>query len=382
MSATRRGAALVGLCIAVSAVHLWFAQQWARHSQLGDGAAASSLRRIEVAFVRELLPATPPPAPTVIARRAVRAAAAAPATTASAPADPPVDPPAQAVVAPAVPMTAIEPVIDSSPPPAVSPAVEAATALSAASAPTAVALPTTSTTPITPITPTRAAFDWPPSTRLSYILTGDYRGPVDGAAQVEWLRSGNRYQVHLDVRIGAAVAPLVTRRISSEGELGESGLRPLRYDEETKVLLRDARRAAVRFEPDRIVLANGRDSPVEPGVQDTASQFVQLTWLFTTQPDLLRVGQTLEIPLALPRRVDRWVYDVVSEELLITPAGTIPTFYLKPRREAKAGGDLVVETWYAPSLQYLPVRIRIRQDERNYVDLMLDRLPQQGSGPR
>ncbi len=371
MITTRRGAALVGLCIAVSAVHVWFAQQWALHSQLGDGAAASSLRRIEVAFVRELAPAAPAPAPAVVARRAARPAALPLAPAASAPADPP----AAVIVEPVPAPAAIEPEVDATLRAAAPPATEPAVG------PVAALLP-----PLPPASaPTTAAavgFDWPPSTRLTYTLTGDYRGPVDGAAQVEWLRSGNRYQVHLDVRIGAAFAPIVTRRMSSEGELVDSGLRPLRYEEETKVLLRDARRASVRFEPDRIVLASGRDSPTEPGVQDTASQFVQLTWLFTTQPDRLRVGQTLEMPLALPRRVDRWIYDVVAEELLHTPAGAIPTLYLKPRREAKAGGDLVVETWYAPSLQYLPVRIRIRQDERNYVDLMLDRLPQQGSAPR
>ena len=45
-------------------------------------------------------------------------------------------------------------------------------------------------------------------------------------------------------------------------------------------------------------------------MQDTASQFVQLTYLFSTQPELLRVGSTVEFPLALPRSVDRWVYDV------------------------------------------------------------------------
>ena len=372
MITARRGAALVGLCIAVSAVHVWFAQQWALHSQLGEGAAASSLRRIEVAFVRELAPAAPAPAPTVVRRSTARAAVAPPAPAASAPADPPA-----AVIVEPVP-AAIEPAVDgvlrAAAPPATEPAIEPVATL----VPPLPALPPTSAT----TTAAAVGFDWPPSTRLSYTLTGDYRGPVDGAAQVEWLRSGNRYQVHLDVRIGAAFAPLVTRRMSSEGELVESGLRPLRYEEETKVLLRDARRASVRFEPDRIVLAGGHDSPTEPGVQDTASQFVQLTWLFTTQPDRLRVGQTLEMPLALPRRVDRWIYDVVAEELLHTPAGAVPTFYLKPRREAKAGGDLVVETWYAPSLQYLPVRIRIRQDERNYVDLILDRLPQQGSAPR
>jgi hypothetical protein len=35
--------------------------------------------------------------------------------------------------------------------------------------------------------------------------------------------------------------------------------------------------------------------------------------------------------------------------------------------------------WFAPSLQYLPVRILIRQDAQTYVDLLIDRLPEQAA---
>ena len=66
------------------------------------------------------------------------------------------------------------------------------------------------------------AFEWPPSTRLSYRLQGNYRGPVEGTAQVEWLRQGSRYQVHLRTAIG----PVLSRHITSEGELGAQGLVP------------------------------------------------------------------------------------------------------------------------------------------------------------
>lgn len=222
------------------------------------------------------------------------------------------------------------------------------------------------------------SFEWPPSTRLSYTLVGDYRGPVQGKARVEWLRSGNRYQVHLDVRVGADFAPLMSRRMSSDGLLTEAGLKPLRYDEETRVLLREVRRQTIFFEPERIVLPRGGAQPTVPGVQDTASQFVQLSWMFTLQPQLLRAGQTVEVPLALTRRLDRWVYDVVGEEVLDLPVGPVKAWYLKPRLQSKTSSDLAVETWFAPSLQYLPVRIRIRQDEASFIDLTLERLPQQG----
>ena len=40
----------------------------------------------------------------------------------------------------------------------------------------------------------------------------------------------------------------------------------------------------------------------------------------------------------------------------------------------------MADVWFAPTLQYLPVRLLIRQDEDTYVDLMIDRLPQQEAG--
>ena len=45
-------------------------------------------------------------------------------------------------------------------------------------------------------------------------------------------------------------------------------------------MLRDRRRVSVRFETDAVVLANGDRREHLRGVQDTASQFIQLTWLF------------------------------------------------------------------------------------------------------
>ena len=125
-------------------------------------------------------------------------------------------------------------------------------------------------------------------------------------------------------------------------------------------------------------LASGVRQPAQRGAQDSASQFVQLTWLFTTQPGLLQVGRSIEIPLALNRRLDRWIYDVKAVQQLELPFGSVQTYYVKPRREAR-GGDMTAEIWFAPSLQYLPVRILIRQDESTFVDLKLEKAPLQAA---
>jgi Protein of unknown function (DUF3108) len=224
-----------------------------------------------------------------------------------------------------------------------------------------------------------AGFEWPPSTRLSYRLSGQYRGEIQGSAQVEWIRQDDRYQVLLEITVGPSFAPLMRRRLASEGQLGQAGLSPRRYEETTKIAFSDPRILAVRFEGDRIVLAGERTRLSMPGVQDTASQFVQLTWLFRTQPQRLQAGTVIEVPLALPRRVDRWLYDVIALEALDTPVGRIEAWHLKPRPLARPSGELTTEMWFAPSLQHLPVRFVVRQDAETYIDLLLQRLPQQAA---
>lgn len=357
------------LVLPVLALHALLAAWWppADRFGLGEDAGAAAPPRIEVAFVRELKAAPPPPAPVrrlapTRRLRAIAPVAAAASGAASldeiAAAETPPPWPAEdsaSALLPTLNATAL-PAIAALPPPGAtpSPAQEAASA---------------------------AGFEWPPSTRLSYTLSGNYRGPVEGQARVEWRLAGERYQVALEVSIGPPFAPLLTRQLLSDGFVTAAGLAPQRYDETTQMVLRAPRRLSIALDAEAIALPSGRRVPRPAGVQDSASQFVQMTWLFTTQPERLRAGQTIELPLALPRHVQDWVYEVVGEERLATPLGELDAVHVRPRRVPQGagggGGDLVAEFWVAPTLQYLPVRIVIRQDEQTWVDLQLQRAPQQ-----
>lgn len=215
--------------------------------------------------------------------------------------------------------------------------------------------------------------EWPLSTRLTYQLQGHYRGPVSGKAQVEWMRKGKDYQVSLEVGIGP-----VSRRMLSQGVLTPQGMAPQRYDEETQVMLLDTRRSTVFFLGSEVQLATGVREPAAFGGQDAASQFVQLTWLFLTGREVLQPGRVVQFPLVLPRRQYAWQYEVVGEEPVDTPMGAVPAWHLKPSRQA-LGGDLSADVWLAPGLQYLPVRLLIRQDAETYIDLTLKGVPLQAA---
>jgi hypothetical protein len=335
----RRVLAGVGLVLGVTGVHVGVADGVARHARsLAQTQAMPA--RLEAVYVREMVLAAPPArlaAPPPVKRRPV-AKQMAPAASA-----PQVIEPVMAQAPPPLPEPEAQAVVAAAPPEAAASAVDAA-----------------------------PPFEWPVSTRMRYELTGNFRGEVHGDAQVEWVRAGSRYQVHLDVSVGL----LASRRMSSDGDITPEGLAPRRYDQETQVAFTDPQRTSVRFEGDQVWLANGQAIPRWPGVQDTVSQFVQLAWMFDSQPGRLRVGQVVEVPLAMPRRVSIWTYDVVEEETLYTPFGQVQAFHLKPRREPRAGGDMVVDIWIAPQLRHLPVRFRIRPDPEAYFDLMLDRRPE------
>jgi hypothetical protein len=216
----------------------------------------------------------------------------------------------------------------------------------------------------------QAAMDrWPTDTRLTYRLGGEFRsGPLFGDARVQWQRDGAKYQVRLDVKVKVFGSQVLT----SQGEVTPNGLLPRAYEE-----LRPGKRRFAQIGDEVVVLENGRTVPRPPGVQDTASQFVELSQRFATGKEVLEVGRSVTLWLARPGGVDRWVYDVVALETLRTPQlGEVPAYHLKPRPMPNARGNIYAEMWFAPSLQYLPVRIKVLMGNEAYLDLVVDHIEQ------
>ena len=360
------GSRLVVCAVAVLALHAWIGRSLAEHmAEFGEAGAMP--RRMDVVYVRDMEVLAPPAVAALPSVRAAPSPRAKRAPAAPSPAASQAQAQAQALSVEAESVKPAEKLVAEVKPsvaePVIAAAVEAVPEM-AAPIPTVEAVPSAS------------SFVWPGPMRLSYVLTGNYRGEIKGSAQVEWLRMGSRYQVHLDVLVGLPMAPLITRRMSSEGQITPEGLMPERFEEDTKIMFRDRRRVGVRFEADTIVMANGERQPRPAGVQDSASQFVQLSYLFNLKPELLTVGSTVNVPLALARKIDTWTYDVVAQEPLYTPFGSIDSYHLKPRRIGQTSNDLTAEIWIAPSLQYLPARIRIRQDADTFIDMLIERKPQ------
>ncbi len=234
--------------------------------------------------------------------------------------------------------------------------------------------------------------DWPSDTRLTYELGGYFRGELHGNAQVQWTRltppqaslttvatPGERYQVRIDMNIGPIDVEFV-----SQGRISATGLQPEVYEE-----LLPRGRFKLKVGPRDIVLNDGRrvprpdvltDTSMALGsgpVQDTASQFVELGQRFSTGRARLAPGETLRVWLARPGGVDEWTYDVGQLETLYLPTlGAVQAYGLTPRPLANPRGTITAQMWFAPSLQNLPVRIKINLNSETHVNLMVKKIEQ------
>ncbi|MBU6442080.1 MAG: DUF3108 domain-containing protein, partial [Betaproteobacteria bacterium] len=208
---------------------------------------------------------------------------------------------------------------------------------------------------------------WPLPTRLDYALTGYYRGPLHGNGELEWRREGRRYEL----RLGGSA--LVDFSYTSTGIIDGDWLAPDDYVEQ--VLMRSK---TVRFDRAAGLLrfsAIGATMPIPAHLLDSASVFMQLAQGLRTHPDEFRSGTHLRFQVARPSGTTIWDFLVAGREPVDTGLGRLDTWHLV--YEPPARDDLGAEVWLAPSLQGLPVQIRLRHDGDDFLLFTLRRALQQ-----
>lgn len=239
---------------------------------------------------------------------------------------------------------------------------ESASAITAVTE-TPAAMPAPAAESLPPLTGASTPMTIPGSVRLKYAMTGKSRNMDYSAfAELSWLQDGQNY----DAKMVVSALFLGSRSMSSSGRITADGLVPTRFLDKYR-----SERAA-HFEPDKGKIsfsANTPDAPWLPGAQDRLSVFLQLGSLLAGDPVSYPVGSKVSFYTAGPREVDTWVFTVEAEETLFIPAGEVAAIKLtrKPQRDY----DQTVEIWFAPAMDYLPVRSRITQQNGDFIDQKL-----------
>ncbi len=197
-------------------------------------------------------------------------------------------------------------------------------------------------------------------TQVLYEVSGKAKGfPYFARSNLLWQHDGQRYQLRFEVGL-----PLLgSRTQTSVGALNAQGLAPQRFGDKNKTEL------AAHFERDKgwvTFSANTPASPLLPGAQDRLSLFMQLAAQLAGAPQRYPAGTVIDLPTVSAREAEIWSFVVDGEERISLPLGDVQALHLRrlPRREY----DQRIDLWFAPSLAYLPVRIRLQQANGDEID--------------
>ena len=205
----------------------------------------------------------------------------------------------------------------------------------------------------------------PAPQRLEFDVSGAAKKfNYSASAELLWQHDGHNYQARQEIR----VMFLGARTQTSVGTLGAGGLRPQRFGDKA----RSEQAAHFDYATGQVTFsANTPTASMVAGAQDRLSVFIQLGALLAAAPERYPSGTRLSLATVGARAADVWAFTVEGEEVLELPAGSFTALKLQrlPRRDHDY--DQKAELWLAPSLGYLPVRIRITQANGDFADLRL-----------
>ena len=203
----------------------------------------------------------------------------------------------------------------------------------------------------------------PAPTRLAFDVQGQAkRLQYSARAELLWQHDGQRYTARQQI----SAFLLGSRTQQSTGRVAPEGLQPERFA--------DRRRSeqAAHFDSAQGRVTFSANTPalqVGAGAQDRLSVFLQLGAWIAADPPRFAPGTQITLTTVSARSADRWTFTVEGEETLQVGGSPLPALRLQrlPRKEY----DQKAELWLAPSLGYLPVRIRLTQANGDFADLLL-----------
>ena len=203
-------------------------------------------------------------------------------------------------------------------------------------------------------------FTFAPPMHLKYKINGEVKGfPYYVKGDLQWKHDGKTY----DARMEVSHFLLGSRVQTSHGELGPTGLEPIRFGDK----VRSERAAHFERSKGKVTFsANSPDAPLVAGTQDQLSTLLQLGALLGGSPGSFPEGTAIPFEAVGPTSIESWVFKVGPQEKLTLPGGQVTA--IKLVREAVGDYGTRGEVWLAPSMGYLPVRVRLIEPNGNFID--------------
>jgi hypothetical protein len=223
-------------------------------------------------------------------------------------------------------------------------------------------------TPTPAASPSEAGLPPPAFTALSsaqhrYQVTFLTKGNADsGTADIRWQHDGEKYDLELVTTYKLFFNPIVWKSV---GNLSPQGLLPVRFSD--KRLRKSEVAAHFEYTSGKIIFSTNKpEAQLMAGAQDRISVIWQIAGMLAAEPARYPSGYAFSMQTASSSDAELWLFTVNEPETLNLSTGSQIALRLtrNPRREF----DQKIELWFAPALNYLPVRFRFTEANGDYLD--------------
>lgn len=213
-----------------------------------------------------------------------------------------------------------------------------------------------------------AAATTPQAVQAQYNLS--LNGAPVAVMQESFEISNNNYQAVSETQAIGVFALIQRRpgRVTSSGEIGNSGLRPKTFDGTRGT--GDARRVHADFDWAAGSLTFSHDGRSETvtlpqGTQDRLSVMYQFLFM---SPEKLK---DLTFAMTNGRKLDQYRYAMGPDTAIDTPLGRLAVVHLVKQH---AAGETGTEIWLAREHRLMPVKMRIVEDDGKRYEQVITRL--------
>jgi len=212
----------------------------------------------------------------------------------------------------------------------------------------------------------------PPRLDLAYKVFFGTHGFMIGEATYRFEHTGDRYRISTIGQARGLAALIVhgTGKVESRGRITPDGLKPYEFAIERGSA--DKREVAL-FDWDArdVVLHDGTMAPLEAPAFDPLT----ILWQPYFSPPS---GDDQTFSLATTRRVARYTLSLEGEETIAWRDDNVPT-----QRWHERSDDGKTEGWFwlAPSMHYIPLKMRVTRTSRGTLEVLLDSIRADESSP-
>ncbi len=210
--------------------------------------------------------------------------------------------------------------------------------------------------------PIRLPIRLPEPARLRYDVTATMKGlDYHAGADLLWQHDKDSYRAQFEFKL----LSVMLRSQTSTGRVSAAGLQPLEFIDRVRSNARIA-----RFDQQKHQVAfSNPDTPealLEAGAQDRLSIIFQLAARVAGDPSKYPPGTRLDVQTIGHNDAQIWHFVVAPAQSLRYQGEPVPTVRLT--RELRDAKDQKVDVWFAPSLGFLPLRLKITQHDGDAIE--------------